>query len=130
MRKPINLLAVLAILITMGVVSVSAAVKTTTIRVTGMTWGGCASSVEQALKKAPGVIDASVSFEKGEAFIRYDDRKITINQLYRVINSTGFKAVEKKSSRKTPNRRARRKASWNRNLIRSGKNFKLIYRKN
>ena len=37
MRKPINLLAVLAIVITFGVLSVSAAVKTTIIRVTGMT---------------------------------------------------------------------------------------------
>ncbi len=37
MRKLINLLAVPVIVIALGVLSVSAAVKTTTIRVTGMT---------------------------------------------------------------------------------------------
>ena len=112
MRKLINLLAVPVIVIALGVLSVSAAVKTTTIRVTGMTWAGCASSVEQALKKAPGVIEASVSFEKGEAVIKYDDRKITIVQLRRVINNTGFKAIEEKGGRKTSKRRGKRRASW------------------
>jgi mercuric ion transport protein len=63
------------------------------------------------LKKTPGVIAASVSFEKGEAFIRYDDQKITIAELRRVINSTGFKAVEGKGGRKAPAKRGKRKTS-------------------
>ncbi len=37
MRKSINLLSMLALVLTLGVMSVSAAVKITTIRVTGMT---------------------------------------------------------------------------------------------
>jgi hypothetical protein len=37
MHKPINLLAALALVLTLGVMTASAAVKTITIRVTGMT---------------------------------------------------------------------------------------------
>jgi hypothetical protein len=37
MLKPINLLTVLALVLTLGVLAAEAAVKTVTIRVTGMT---------------------------------------------------------------------------------------------
>ena len=40
------------------------------------------------------MIEASVSFEKGEALIKYDDQKVTVVKLREVINSTGFKALE------------------------------------
>ena len=111
MRKSINFLAVLALVITVGVLSVSAAVKTTTIRIKGMTCGSCAFSITKALKDTNGVDDVRVSFEKGEAWIKYDDQKITIAQLRQVINGTGYKAVEGSSSRKVSNRRVKRKAS-------------------
>lgn len=55
------------------------------------------------------MIDATVSFEKGEAWIKYDDQKVTVAKLREVINSTGFKAVKEKHSRST--RRSNRKAS-------------------
>lgn len=44
------------------------------------------------------MIEARVSFEKGEAQIEYDDHKVTVAKLREVINSTGFKAVENDSA--------------------------------
>jgi copper chaperone CopZ len=35
-----------------------------------------------------------VSFDKKEAWIKFDDQKITVAKLREVINSTGFKAIE------------------------------------
>jgi copper chaperone len=67
-----------------------------TIKVEGMTCGGCAVTVEKALKKTPGVEDAKVSYEKGEAWVKYDDAKVTLAKLREVINNTGFKAGEAK----------------------------------
>lgn len=67
-----------------------------TIKVEGMTCGGCAASLEQALKKTPGVEDAKVSYEKGEAWVKYDDQKVTLAKLREVIKDTGFKAGEAK----------------------------------
>lgn len=56
--------------------SASAATRTITIRVKGMTCAGCTASVEKALKKTDGVEDARVSYERGEAWIKYDDRNV------------------------------------------------------
>jgi copper chaperone CopZ len=45
------------------------------------------------LKKTDGVREAKVSFPKGEAWVRYDDRKVTVAKLKEVIDGTGFKAA-------------------------------------
>ncbi len=55
-----------------------------------MTYGGCATSVEKALKDTEGVQEARVNFERGRAVIKYDDQKVTVAKLREVINSTGF----------------------------------------
>jgi copper chaperone CopZ len=73
-----------------------AAEKTIVLVVEGMTWDGCARSVEKALKETKGVIDAKVSYPKAEAWIKYDDEKITVAKLREVINRTGFKAGDEK----------------------------------
>jgi copper chaperone len=67
-----------------------AATKMVTIRVRGMTCGGCATSVEKALKATEGVQEARVSFERGRALIKYDDQRVTVAKLRLIINSTGF----------------------------------------
>ncbi len=51
------------------------------------------------MKKTEGVEEASVSYEKGEARIKYDDKKVTVAELREVISATGFKAVGVKRSR-------------------------------
>ena len=91
----------LAVVMSLGVVGASASSATVTIRVEGMHCGGCASSVEKKLKATKGVQEVRVSFEKKEAWVKYDDQKITLVQLREVINSTGFKAVEEKASAMT-----------------------------
>jgi copper chaperone len=78
----------------LGLTTVFAATKTTTIRVEGMKCNQCASSVAKALKATNGVQAAEVSFEKGQVAITYDDEKVTEAKLREVINSTGFKVAE------------------------------------
>ncbi len=85
--------------LTLSIVTASAAIRTVIIGVEGMTCGGCAVTVEKALKKTPGVEDAKVSYEKGEAWIKYDDQKVTLAKLREVINDAGFKAGEVKEKR-------------------------------
>ena len=88
--------AAAALALALGAVSASAAIKTVTIRVQGMKCGRCSGAVAKALKATPGVEDAEVSTEKGEAVVRYDDQKVTEARLREVIDGTGFKAVEEK----------------------------------
>lgn len=89
-RKQVTVSAALLLVLVFGVGSVLAATKSITIRVKGMTCGGCATSVEKALKSTEGVVDVRVSFERGRAVIKYDDQKVTVAKLREVINSTGF----------------------------------------
>lgn len=96
-KKHVVSALVMAIALALGSISVSAATKTVTIKVEGMHCGGCSSSVAKALKATPGVEDAQVSFEKGEAVIKYDDQKVTVAKLREVIIGTGFKVVDEKT---------------------------------
>lgn len=87
-----------ALVLALASLSVSAASKTVTIKVEGMHCGGCSSSVTKALKATDGVEDVLVSFEKGEAVVKYDDEKVTVAKLHEVITNTGFKVVDEKKS--------------------------------
>jgi len=51
------------------------------------------------LLSTAGVLEASVSYEKGEAWVKYDDRKVTVAKLRQAINGTGFKAAGVKRAR-------------------------------
>jgi copper chaperone CopZ len=96
-KKHVVSALVMALALALGAISVSAATKTVTIKVEGIHCGGCSSSVTKALKATEGVEDVQVSFEKGEAVIKYDDQKVTVAKLREVINGTGFKVVEDKT---------------------------------
>lgn len=89
----------LILVLSLSTISALAAPKTATIRVEGMHCKMCSSSVAKALEATEGVEKVEVSHEKGVAVVQYDDQKVTEAKLREVINGTGFKAVEEKSSR-------------------------------
>jgi len=97
-KRQATAFVVCAIVLALTVVSADAAGKTVTIRVEGMHCGGCAASIEKKLKATEGVEEVRVSYEKKEAWIKFDDQKVSEAKLREVINSTGFKAVEEKSA--------------------------------
>jgi copper chaperone CopZ len=82
------------LVLTLGVITAAAFTKTVTIKVEGMKCAKCSASVSKALKATEGVEEATVSSEKGEAVIKYDDQKLNETRLREVINSTGFKVKE------------------------------------
>ncbi|MFL6335030.1 MAG: heavy-metal-associated domain-containing protein [Pyrinomonadaceae bacterium] len=84
---------ILTLLLVFNAGTAFAATRTVTLRVGGMTCEGCAVTIEKALKDTNGVLDARVSYEKGEAWVKYDDRKVSVRKLRQVINGTGFKVV-------------------------------------
>jgi copper chaperone CopZ len=93
-KKRVTALLGLVLILALGAISVSAATKTSKIRVEGMHCKMCAASVAKALNATAGVEKVEVNAEKGEAVIQYDDQKVTEAKLREVINGTGFKAVE------------------------------------
>lgn len=97
-RKSLAFVVTMFLMVTFSAVGASAITKKSTIRVEGMKCKMCTSSVEKALKATPGVAKVEVNLQKKEAVVEYDDEKVTEAQLREVINATGFKAVDEKSS--------------------------------
>jgi copper chaperone len=67
--------------------------KHVTLKVEGMTCGGCAAAVKMAAEKVDGVKEAKVSHEKGTAEVVYDPDKTTPEAIAKAITEkSGFKA--------------------------------------
>lgn len=64
--------------------------KTETLKVTGMTCGGCVNNVTQALKTIEGVGDVKISLATGEATVQYDDKLTSPDHLKSTVKSAGY----------------------------------------
>ena len=66
--------------------------ETTTIKVGGMSCGGCVKSVTGVLTALDGVAKAEVSLEQKQAVVEFDAAKVNRAQLAQVIEDAGFDA--------------------------------------
>ena len=64
--------------------------KTEHLKITGMTCGGCTSSVGHALKAVNGVNDVQVSLAAGEATVQFDERLTSPEQLKLAVQHAGY----------------------------------------
>lgn len=64
--------------------------QTETLKVSGMTCGGCVASVTRSLEQVPGVEDVNVSLEAGEARVQYDEGKTSSDQLKSAVKNAGY----------------------------------------
>lgn len=71
--------------------------KTETLKVTGMSCDGCASSVTQALKGIAGVSDVQVSLATGEVTVQFDEQHASPGQLKSAVQRAGYGADDGKS---------------------------------
>ena len=97
MSKKQMIAAVLSLIMMMSVAAFAAS-KTVTLNVDGMHCGNCAASIEKKLKATEGVQEVKVDFDKKEAWVKYDDEKLTVEKIQEAINSTGFKAGGEKKA--------------------------------
>jgi copper chaperone len=61
-----------------------------TIKVAGMSCGGCVRNVTGVLKALPGVTDVSVSLDEALAEVSYDPGQINVDRLRQAIIDAGF----------------------------------------
>ena len=64
--------------------------ESTIVKVGGMSCQGCVKSVTKVLLELPGVSQAEVSLERGEAVIAYDAGKVTRDAMKQAIDDAGF----------------------------------------
>ena len=67
--------------------------KTTTIKIGGMSCDGCVKSITRALQAVPGVSKAEVSLERAEATIAFDPEKVAKPALVEAVEDAGFTAT-------------------------------------
>lgn len=73
----------------------SAAPRTVTLSVPGMTCAACPITIKKALLKVAGVQKVEVSYEKLEAIVTYDDAKTNVDALTNATKRVGYPSSEK-----------------------------------
>ncbi len=69
-----------------------AAVRTVTLSVPGMYCAVCPITVKKALEKVPGVSRTTVSFDKKEAVVTFDDAKTSVKALEDATFEAGYES--------------------------------------
>lgn len=67
--------------------------ETAVLKVGGMTCNGCVRSVSNVLRALPGVVEASVSLEQGQATVSFDPAQVNVEGLRGAIEDAGFEAL-------------------------------------
>lgn len=67
---------------------------TLTLRVSGMTCGGCENAVRRTLMKLEGVGDVDASYREGLVRVRCDPTRVTRAVLAQRIESLGYRVEE------------------------------------
>jgi copper chaperone len=66
--------------------------ETTTIKVDGMSCGGCTASVTKVLSELPGVARVEVTLTPGQATVEFDAGQVDRAALCAAIEDAGFEA--------------------------------------
>ncbi|NIM46225.1 MAG: heavy metal translocating P-type ATPase, partial [Nitrososphaeria archaeon] len=67
--------------------------RKTIVRIGGMTCASCAQTIENALKKTEGIVEANVNLASEKAVIVYDIQEISYEDIKAVIESTGYEVL-------------------------------------
>jgi Cu+-exporting ATPase len=69
-------------------------VKKIVIKIGGMRCASCARTIENVLKKQPGVVRASVNFATERAVVEFEPRKIGAEKIAELVQNAGYKATD------------------------------------
>lgn len=65
----------------------------TTFPIVGMHCASCAKNIERGLSRTPGVTAASVNYGSEQANVEFDEKKCTVYDLGKKVESLGYKAI-------------------------------------
>ncbi len=78
------------VLVAMPLVAFAGSPQTVVLDVQNMTCELCPVTVKQALRKVPGVSDATIDLSKGTATVKFDPDKATVAALVNATTNAGF----------------------------------------
>ncbi|GAO31161.1 lead, cadmium, zinc and mercury transporting ATPase [Geofilum rubicundum JCM 15548] len=68
-------------------------IHTKKLPVTGLSCASCALSAEKALKAQPGVVNASVNFADGSAYIEYEEDATALSGFKQAVQNAGYDLI-------------------------------------
>lgn len=68
-------------------------IQMVTFDLKGMTCNGCASHVENDVNKLPGIVKVVAVYEAATAKVEFDQTKVSLSQIEKAINRTGYKVT-------------------------------------
>ena len=77
-------------------------IKTTTMRIKGMTCTACARTSERAVKKLSGIAEANVNFATEKLAVQFDDEQVNLLDIKAAVKKAGYEAVEIKAQDEEP----------------------------
>lgn len=69
--------------------------KSVTLKVEGMSCNGCAERIRAGVVAQPGVQNANVSFDQGQARVLYDQQATDESRLVDAVEKIGFRVVSR-----------------------------------
>ena len=70
-------------------------IETVEFKISGMSCISCEHHVSTEINKLKGIVEARVSYEKGNTIVKFDNSKVSLNDIEKAINSTGYKVTQK-----------------------------------
>ncbi len=95
-RKTLTPLLMTVILMVVSFNVQAVATKTVTLDVQNMTCKFCPITIRKALKKVPGVTEASASLETKTATVTFDPAKTNVEALIKATTNAGYPSTLKK----------------------------------
>lgn len=80
------------------VVSEKNKIKKVEFTISGMTCAGCEQHIKTDIQKLKGVVSSEVSYSKENAIIQFDTTQLTISQITKNIQATGYRVVNYKTA--------------------------------
>jgi P-type Cu+ transporter len=74
-------------------------VQTAQLKINGMTCAACAAASERAVKKLPGIEEAAVNFATEKLLVKFEDGKLSIEEIKAAVAKAGYGAVEEKKGK-------------------------------
>lgn len=69
-------------------------IQTVEFLVSGMTCAGCESHVKSEVNKVNGIVSCKVSYEEGNAVVKFDNTRTNVEELKTAIERTGYKVTK------------------------------------
>lgn len=69
------------------------------LNIHGMTCAACAQASERAVKKLPGIEEASVNFSTEKLSVRFEDGKLSMEEIVAAIEKAGYQADEDRAEK-------------------------------